>query len=133
MIDLDQRDNSIYKELLNINGYSNDQELLVVNDFYKMNKKEVASYSILVNKLAENGDSIALNILKTAGKDLALQIKIAIEKLNFEEDMIFSYSGSVVTKNSLVLQSILDNLPAIRMIEPEAEVCKAAYYIWGDL
>jgi len=97
--------------------------------FYTLSKDDVASYALFVNEQCKLGDPDACEILNTAGKDLANQVKLAAAKLGNRVNRVAT-SGSVITNNKVVRSAFEKNLPGFEMITEESSPEKAAYFIY---
>lgn len=129
-IDDDQLDSPLYQALLVSEGVSEKEAYHLIKKFYTLSKEEVAQYAVWVSQHAENGDQEAIEILHNAGASLARQIKRLMRRLNFTPKPLFAFSGSVLVKNAIVLETLLQQLPDVRLLKEKIEPTKAVYYYW---
>lgn len=129
-IDDDQFDIPLYTALLASEGISEKDAYQLIKKFYTLSKEEVAQYALWVSQHAENGDQEAIEILKNAGASLAKQTKSLMRRLNFISKPLFAFSGSVLVKNAVVLETLLQQIPDVTLLKEKVEPTKAAYYYW---
>lgn len=97
-----------------------------VERIYLDNIQEIIrSFSILVDKAAKKGDKIAKDIMKEAGRELALSANTAIRKLNFQEFKFPLVLIGSMFKSKIVLDTvkreIKKNAPKVEFIRPKQE------------
>ena len=74
---------------------------------------QIAQLSKLVVETAQDGDVIAIEILKDAAYELARAIKAVIEQLNMRDDAFrIGYVGGVFSAGDLILQPLRENIAA---------------------
>ncbi|MCD6301746.1 MAG: hypothetical protein J7L82_06745 [Staphylothermus sp.] len=92
-----------------IKEYYNVNDLLdILNKVYtEQGSKpgEIAKLAKIVDEEARNGDPVAIEILKDAGKELALSAISVAKKLNMEEDDIIIGGVGSVFSSSIVLET----------------------------
>jgi N-acetylglucosamine kinase-like BadF-type ATPase len=85
-----------------------------------MEPREIAALSQVVNKVAEDGDTAAIEILRIAGAELAESALAALNQLDMgKAQSLVSYTGSVVQSCRIVRESFR---MAIEAKEPEASL-----------
>ena len=85
-----------------------------------MEPREIAALSEVTNKVAEAGDATAIEILRTAGAELAEGVLAALNRLNLAKTQsLVSYQGSVLQSSGIVRQNFRATVEAIC---PEASV-----------
>jgi len=112
-----------------------EQANLLIRKFYALSKEEVAQYALLVHVLAMNGDTLAINILKQAGLELAKQVRLVLSKFDLSQDNIQSYlaiSGSVLSKNEIVRDTFAREIPDMTWVEEYTSPEKAVYYVYKN-
>jgi N-acetylglucosamine kinase len=85
-----------------------------------MEPREIAALSQVVNRVAEGGDTTAIEILRTAGTELAESALAALNQLDMgKTKSLVSYTGSVLQSSEIVRESFR---AAIEAKAPEASV-----------
>jgi len=69
---------------------------------YSASKGEIAAYALLVVELAKSSEINSANILKQAGKELAVLTKRLYKKLGITEPVNIAVSGSILSKVEIV-------------------------------
>jgi len=69
---------------------------------YSASKGEIAAYALLVGELAKASEINSLNILKQAGKELAVLTERLYKKLEINESINIAVSGSILSKVEIV-------------------------------
>jgi len=92
----------------------------------RINVAEIASLAPLVVKAAKEGDKIALNILNSAAKELALAATAVIIKLRMEkDDFDVGTIGGVFKAGNLILEPVKNEIlkvaPKARITTPKFE------------
>ena len=72
-------------------------------------RSKIASVAVLTHEAALEGNEMAIEILKSAGRELSKLVVSISKKLEFEKPLV-TYSGSVLEKNEFVLESFRSNL-----------------------
>jgi len=98
------------KQLLQAENFASPFEL--VKFVYSASKDRIAELSLIVANAAAAGDKEAAQILKEAGKDLAAQTALLIEKLEMMHQPNIAVTGSVLLKNDTVYQAFKEKLRA---------------------
>ena len=108
-----------------------------VNDIkgfiYSASKGEIAAFAPIVAELAKAAEINSVNILKQAGKDLAMMTERLYRKLGVNESINIGVSGSILNKVDIVreeFKSCLErNLESVNIIAEEISVTKGACYL----
>ena len=100
----------------------------------EMQPREVAELSKVVNRVARDGDEVAIGILQTAGKELAECVAAAIRRVASANGSIkVSFQGSVITSCELMRESfcraLTDTFPAASVIPPRFSPVIGAYLL----
>lgn len=82
----------------------------LVKFVYASSKDQVAELSMVVVKEAEKGNKQAVHILKEAGRKLARQVSMLIQKLKIQNNPKIAVTGSVLVKNDIVYDSFVKEL-----------------------
>ncbi len=102
------------RNMLNEIGASDAQGLK--GFIYSSTKGEIAQLAKVIHLEAEASDEAAIQLLKTAGKQLAAQTVALIEKLQIEAKPVIALKGSVLEHNPVV-QSIFKETISKRFSE----------------
>lgn len=78
---------------LNLDNADNMKEFI-----YSANKSEISEYALLVVKLANDLETNSVNILKNAGKYLAIMTERLYNKLGINEPIKIGIKGSILTE-----------------------------------
>ncbi|MPM48050.1 N-acetylmuramic acid/N-acetylglucosamine kinase [bioreactor metagenome] len=109
------------RDVLNIND---DFEIIdyALNKI-KKDRTKIAEFSSLCYDSAIRGDKNAIRIFNEAAYELSLLVKMIINELNFDDEILVSYSGGVFKSNQLILNPLKENLSEynIKFIEPILE------------
>lgn len=83
----------------------------------------MAEFSSLCYDSAIRGDKNAIKIFNEGAYELSLLVKMIINELNFDDEILVSYSGGVFKSNQLILNPLKENLSEynIKFIEPILE------------
>lgn len=77
-----------------------------VNDFkvfmYNNVKADIATYAQFISERANDGDLMAIDILKQSGRELAESIKIIFERLSLSDNAVIGFRGSFIEKAPFV-------------------------------
>ncbi|MBN8192799.1 hypothetical protein JI667_11665 [Bacillus sp. NTK074B] len=103
------------RSLMNEIGASDDRGLK--GFIYSSSKGDIAQLAKVIHKEALAGDERALDLLKSAGKQLAAQTMALIENLQIEKNPVIALKGSVLERNQVV-QSTFKETIAESFIEP---------------
>lgn len=128
--------------------YNHIREVLgLVDDFdiidYALNKinmdrTKIAEFSQICYESALKEDKNAIKIFEDAAYELSLLVKMIIKNLNFEDEILVSYSGGVFKCGDLILNPLKEQLKEydIKLIEPvltpSQGACLLAYSIIND-
>ncbi len=110
--------NAIIKEVLDLN----DDFDIIDYAINKINKDrtKIAEFSSICCDSARKGDKNAIKIFEEAAYELSLLVKMIINELDFENEVLVSYSGGVFKSEELVLNPLRENLKDynIKLIKP---------------
>lgn len=84
--------------------------LTLVIEKWQGERHKIASLSLDVFKIAERGDTVALQIFRDAARELALLIKAIYQQGKFSSKVMVSYSGGVFKAWSYLKEALLNNL-----------------------
>lgn len=124
------------KEKLNIND---DFDIIdyVLNDI-KKDRTQIAQFSKLCFESAILNDKNALSIFNEAGYELSLLVKMIINELEFNGDILVSYSGGVFKSGDLILSPLKKylneyNIKFIKpILGPDMGACLLAYKLSNE-
>ncbi len=78
----------------------------------------IAAVAQLTHEAAQLGDKVALEILRNAGREIALCVLAVARRLNLEDPLV-SYSGSVLVENQFVREEferfLVETVPNVRV------------------
>lgn len=86
--------------------------------FYKMSNPEIASMAVSVAKLADQGDTNAVKVIKEQAELLARDIIIGMNRYEEPKPMKIALTGSVLANNSMLRGYLEDK---VREIYPQAK------------
>lgn len=97
---------------------------------------DFAALSPLVNRLAEEGDAVAIGVLKQAAQDLTDFVLLVRDKMRrkrgLTEEVPLSWIGSIIGKSRIVRESFFGGVsaaaPGIRILQEEANGIEGA--VW---
>lgn len=128
--------------------YYNIREKLSLNDDfdiidYALNKAQkdrgkIAEFSSLCYESAVQGDKNAIKVFEDAAYELSLLVKMIVNKLHFEGEILVSYSGGVFKSGDMILSPLNKELSQynVKLIEPILEpgegACLLAYKLAGN-
>ena len=100
----------------------------------RMEPRQIAALSEVTNKVAEAGDATAIEILRTAGAELAEGVLAALNRLNLAKTQsLVSYQGSVLQSSEIVRQNfratVEANCPEASVIPPRFEPVMGAFLL----
>lgn len=102
---------NVFKKKLDL---KKDFDLItLIHDKYKFSRTEVAKIAMLVGEAAELGDEKAIQIYKEAAEEFYLMIKAVMDKLNYKNKIVISYSGGVFKAGDNVLNPLKEKLKNI--------------------
>jgi N-acetylglucosamine kinase-like BadF-type ATPase len=101
---------------------------------YNSTKDEIARIAPIVSKLGELGSEEALEILNTAGEDIANMTILLSKKLNLYDNFNIALKGSVLTKAVIVRKAFTRHINSkfnhVKIVDDEISSTKGAYYIY---
>ncbi|MGL5347218.1 MAG: N-acetylglucosamine kinase [Peptostreptococcaceae bacterium] len=113
--------NDLYYHLREVLNIEDDFEIIdyVLNKINK-DRTKVAEFSSLCYDSAVKGDKSCIKIFEDAACELSLLVKMIINELNFEDEVLVSYSGGVFKSKEMVLNPLKENLKDynVKLIEP---------------
>ncbi|MDD4752500.1 MAG: hypothetical protein PHT78_04470 [Desulfitobacteriaceae bacterium] len=95
-----------------------DQVYDIKGFIYSANKGEIATYAPIVEELAQASEINSVNILKRAGKELAMITERLYQKLGINEPISIGLRGSILTKVDIVREEF------IRCLERDLDASK---------
>lgn len=100
--------------------------------FYGPNAKNPAFLCPIVERIASEGDPVALALLDTAADDLAEAVASAARRLRLEP-LLVSYQGGAMEACPLLVRRMVDRvcerLPCARVVPPRASPVMGAYLL----
>lgn len=100
---------------------------------YSASKGDIAAYAPIVVGLAEASEINSVNILKQAGKDLAIMTERVYNKLGINESINIGVNGSILRKVDIVreeFRSCLErDLDSVNIIAEDISATKGACYL----
>ena len=113
---------------LNLNEVNDIKEFV-----YKSSKGDIAAYAPLVVELAKGSEVNSVNILKNAGKELAIMTERLYKKLGINESINIGVKGSILTKVNIVMEEFKNylqiNLVGVTIIVDDVSPTKGACYL----
>ncbi|MFA6890031.1 MAG: BadF/BadG/BcrA/BcrD ATPase family protein, partial [Bacilli bacterium] len=99
---------------------------------YSRTKREIAAYAYVVSKMAESGNLEAIDLLKKAGRDLAIDVKKAYKSLRLTEDAVIGFRGgfilnALITQEELLLALAEDGLK-LKVVDGDLDPILGVYY-----
>ncbi|MDD3364267.1 MAG: BadF/BadG/BcrA/BcrD ATPase family protein [Syntrophomonas sp.] len=112
----------------------NSDQVNDIRDFiYSASKGEIAAYAPIVVELAKASEINSVNILKQAGKDLAIMTERLYKKLGINEPVNIGVNGSILSKVDIVRKefssSLERDLDSINIIAEDISATKGACYL----
>lgn len=105
----------------------------IVGFVYSKTKDEIASICPIVSKFAENGDKIALEIMKNEATAIAKTTARVYEALEFEECQI-GLVGGVIRKSKVARETfetyLKEKVNVTDFVDDEVSAAMGAYYIF---
>lgn len=105
----------------------------IVGFIYSKTKDEIASITPIVSKFAEQGDKIALEIMKSEATAIAQTTARVYEALKFEKCKI-GLVGGVIRKSKVARETfelyLKEKINVIDFIDDEVSAAMGAYYIY---
>jgi N-acetylglucosamine kinase-like BadF-type ATPase len=110
---------------------STPENLLTAIYAPQMNNTKIAGFARLVVETAEQGDKVAVEILREAGFELGIAATAVIKKLNLQRRRVpIGYVGSIFRAGELIIRSLLETIHAIApkayLAEPILQPANAA-------
>lgn len=109
----------------------------IKNFIYSSSKGEIASFALIIAKLAQQGDERAEEILIQAGKALAYITYNLYKKLNFKEEAIIGIKGSILTKvlpvRKAFEEALKHNIKKVTIVENQCSPAEGAFYLAKEL
>ena len=100
---------------------------------YSSSKGDIASLVPVIVEKANQGDEKAINILKDAGKALALNTILLCRNLSMESQVKVGIKGSILTKINFVREEfqkeLEEKLEGVTIIDDNVSPTKGAYYL----
>ncbi|MDD3270071.1 MAG: BadF/BadG/BcrA/BcrD ATPase family protein [Syntrophomonadaceae bacterium] len=117
-----------------IMGKLNSDQVSDIRGFiYSASKGEIAAFAPIVAELAKSAEINSLNILKQAGKELAMMTERLYKKLGINESINIGVSGSILSKVDIVreeFKSCLErDLESVHIIADDISATKGACYL----
>ena len=128
--------------------YNIREKLNLEDDFdiidYVLNKIQkdrgkIAEFSSICHESALQGDKNAIKIFEEAAYELSLLVKMIVNELNFEKEILVSYSGGVFNSKEMILKPLRKELSDfnVKLIEPilgpDEGACLLAYKLDGNM
>ena len=112
----------------------NSDKLNDVKGFiYSASKGEIAAYAPIVVELAKDAEINSVNILKQAGKELAIMTERLYKKLGINESIGIGVSGSILSKVDIVREEFRNclerDLESVNIIAEDISATKGACYL----
>ncbi|MBB6622520.1 N-acetylglucosamine kinase [Clostridium gasigenes] len=105
----------------------------ILGIIYSSTKDEIANVAELVSIEAEEGNEVAINILKTEGIAIAKAAERIFNKLEFDKCSI-GLVGSAIKKSVILRETfetyLKENINIIEFIDVEVSPAKGAYYLY---
>ncbi|MGL5330672.1 MAG: N-acetylglucosamine kinase [Peptostreptococcaceae bacterium] len=126
----------LYYNIVNELDIKDDFDIIdyVLNKL-KKDRTKIAEFSKICYESAILGDKNAVKIFKDAAHELALLVKMIINKLSFKGEILVSYSGGVFKSKDLILNQLNKELIEynIKLVEPVLEPCEGACLLAYEL
>lgn len=127
--------------------YNIREKLNLEDDFdiidYVLNKIQkdrgkIAEFSSICHESALQGDKNAIKIFKDAAYELSLLVKMIVNELDFDKEILVSYSGGVFNSEEMILRPLRKELSDfnVKLIKPvlgpDEGACLLAYKLAGN-
>ncbi len=112
----------------------NSDQVNDIKEFiYSASKGEIAAFTSIVVELAKAAEINSVNLLKQAGKDLAIMTERLYKKLGINESINIGVSGSILSKVDIVreeFKSCLErDLESVNIIAEDVSATQGACYL----
>lgn len=123
--------------------YNNIRETLNLSDDFdiidyaintlKKDRTKIAEFSSICCESAKAGDKNAIKIFEDAAYELGLLVKMIINELDFENEVLVSYSGGVFKSDEIILNPLKEELKEYNVklmkpvLGPDEGACLLAY------
>lgn len=105
----------------------------VIGFVYGNGKNEIAALTPIINKLAQDGDELAIEILKVQGQRLGETTYRLYKKLGYENTLNIGLVGSTIKKCEILKLAFVGYLEKkiqqVTIIDEDISMAKGAYYI----
>ena len=94
----------IFRERLNLEY--DFQVIDLVHNKLKLNRTEIAKFSMIVSEIAQTGDRDAIRIFNEVAEEIYLMVKSIIKQLQLKGKLNMSYVGGVFNAGDLILEPL---------------------------
>jgi N-acetylglucosamine kinase-like BadF-type ATPase len=94
----------IFKERLNLEY--DFQIIDLVHNKIKLDRSEIAKFSMIISEIAKTGDIDAIKIFKEAAEEIYLMVKSIVKQLKLNGKINMSYVGGVFNAGDLILEPL---------------------------
>lgn len=128
--------------------YENIREKLNIEDDFdiinyalndiKKDRTKIASLSTICFESAKHNDKNAIKIFEDASYELSLLVKMIIKELDFNNEILVSYSGGVFKSGDIILNPLRRNLKDYNVkfikpvLGPDMGACLLAYKLYNE-
>ncbi len=99
---------------------------------YHRTKREIAAFADVVSKAALEGDQEAIQLLKKAGRDLAVDVKKAVLNLKLDEEAVIGFRGGFIINSHITQEELLLALKEddinLRVVDGDLDPIFGVYY-----
>lgn len=129
--------------------YNNIRETLNLNDDFDIidyvlnnlnkDRTKIAEFSSVCFESAKAGDKNAIKIFEDAAYELGLLVKMIINELDFDDEILVSYSGGVFKSEEIILEPLKEELKQYNvklikpMLDPGEGACLLAYKLVNNI
>ena len=100
-------------------------EDLTILVYLKTPTEIIPQFSMICDEISKKGDRIAKNILKEAGRELALNVKPVIEKFDFKKNGFPIVLAGSMFKSKIILDTVKKEIkkfaPRVKFIRPKVK------------
>ncbi|MGL5753177.1 MAG: N-acetylglucosamine kinase [Paraclostridium sp.] len=129
----------IYKNIKEKLNIADDFEIIdyALNDI-KKDRTKIASLSTVCFESAKLNDENAVKIFEDASYELSLLVKMIIKELDFNNEILVSYSGGVFKSGEIILNPLRKNLKDYNIkftepiLGPDMGACLLAYKLCNE-